>query len=127
MSKVGIIANPASGKDIRRLAAHGLVSSSNDKINLILRVLVGLDTAGATEVVMMPDFYGIGREAREQFLGVSGNGLEVGFLDMRLRMDQEDSYRAAMLLGESGVSCVVTLGGDGTNRRPYLRGRSWRS
>jgi hypothetical protein len=33
MSRVGIIANPAAGKDIRRLVAHGSTFDNNEKIN----------------------------------------------------------------------------------------------
>ena len=43
---VGIIANPASGKDIRRLVAHGSTFDNNEKINIVRRVLLGLDAAG---------------------------------------------------------------------------------
>ena len=40
MKPVGIIANPASGKDIRRLVAHGSVVTSNEKINMVKRILL---------------------------------------------------------------------------------------
>jgi hypothetical protein len=35
---VGIIANPASGRDIRRLVAHGSVFDNQEKIHIIRRV-----------------------------------------------------------------------------------------
>ncbi|HEY8875633.1 MAG TPA: hypothetical protein VIM32_03140 [Desulfosporosinus sp.] len=38
----GIIANPASGKDIRRLVAHATVFDNQEKVNLIRRILLGL-------------------------------------------------------------------------------------
>ena len=56
---VGIIANPASGKDIRRLVAHGSTFDNNEKINIVRRVLLGLDAAGVSEVAYLPDTYGI--------------------------------------------------------------------
>ena len=56
---VGIIANPASGKDIRRLVAHGSTFDNNEKINIVRRVLLGLDAAGISEVAYLPDTYGI--------------------------------------------------------------------
>jgi predicted polyphosphate/ATP-dependent NAD kinase len=58
-SLVGIIANPASGKDIRRLVAHGSAFDNNEKINIVRRVLLGLDAAGVERVVHLPDSYGI--------------------------------------------------------------------
>ena len=38
MKPVAIIANPASGKDIRRLVAQGSVVPNSEKVNIIRRV-----------------------------------------------------------------------------------------
>ena len=46
MSKVGIIANPASGKDIRRLVAYGTVFDNQKKVNIVRRVLLALTAVG---------------------------------------------------------------------------------
>ena len=112
MKPVGIIANPASGKDIRRLVACGSVFDSQEKINIIRRVLLGLDAMGVEEAFMMPDDYGLGRCALED-LRLS---LRASLLRLRPRGIQEDSTEAARMLREMGVGCIVTLGGDGTNR-----------
>jgi predicted polyphosphate/ATP-dependent NAD kinase len=109
---VGIIANPASGKDIRRLTAHGSVFDNNEKVNIVRRVLLGLEAAGVSEVLYMPDYFGIVRKALE---GIRLS-LEPQSLDMRMTGRQEDSTEAARLMAEAGVRCLVTLGGDGTNR-----------
>ena len=61
MTTVGIIPNPASGKDIRRLVALGLTVDNNEKVNIVRRVLLGLQSAGVDEVVIMPDYFAIGR------------------------------------------------------------------
>ena len=63
---VGIIANPASGKDIRRLVAHGSVFDNNEKINIIQRVLLGLDALGVDRALAMPDIAGLARQAAEK-------------------------------------------------------------
>lgn len=112
MTTVGIIANPASGKDIRRLVAHGSVFDNQEKVNIVRRVLLGLQATGVDEVVFMPDYFGIGHQAIEG-LKLS---LCTSFLDMPLRANQEDSVQAAMLMREMGVGCVVVVGGDGTSR-----------
>ena len=116
MAKVGIIPNPLSGKDIRRLVASGIVCSSNRKINIILRLLQGLDAVGVPEIIIMPDIYGIGQEAKEEFYRRKKSLIDVAFLDMPLLTNGEDSYRAASMMKELGVQCIITLGGDGTNR-----------
>jgi len=112
MRPVGIIANPASGKDIRRLVAHGSVVTTNEKINMVKRILLGLDSMGVEEVHMMPEAAGI----RERAIDRLGIGLTASPLDMALFNTQDDSTRAAELLDGMGVACIVTLGGDGTNR-----------
>lgn len=109
---VGVIANPASGKDIRRLVAYGSVFDNHEKVNIVRRVLLGLDAMGVEEVFFMPDVYGIGIRAKED-LDV---GLHLSFLDMPMEGQQEDSSLAAALLRERGAGCILTLGGDGTNR-----------
>lgn len=112
MTTVGIIANPASGKDIRRLVAHASVFDNNEKINIVRRVLLGLDAVGVERVWFMPEYYGIGERARH---GVKLS-LDARTLDMPTDWTQEDSSRAAAQLREMGARVIITLGGDGTNR-----------
>ncbi|HMQ53170.1 MAG TPA: NAD(+)/NADH kinase [Anaerolineae bacterium] len=109
---VGIIANPASGKDIRRLVAHGSVFDNNEKINIIQRVLLGLEALGIERVLAMPDISGLAVQARDK----ARVTLPVELLDFPLKNKASDSTRAAELMAEAGVGCIVTLGGDGTNR-----------
>jgi predicted polyphosphate/ATP-dependent NAD kinase len=109
---VGIIANPASGRDIRRLVAHGSVFDNQEKINIIRRVLLALDEVGIAQVFVMPDFAGLGIRAMED-LNLS---LRMSLLDMEAQGNQNDSSKAAAILAEKGVGCLITLGGDGTNR-----------
>lgn len=112
MPCVGIIANPASGRDIRRLVAHGLVINNNDKVNIVRRVLLGLDAMGVDTVVTMPDSFDICRKAREN-LTLRATVRE---LDMPIFSTQDDTTRAAAQMREMAVDCLVSLGGDGTNR-----------
>ena len=112
MKPVGIIPNPASGKDIRRLVAYGSVFDNHEKVNIVRRVLLGLDAMGVKEVLFMPDYFGIGVRALED-LAVS---LKADFLDMPTENTQDDSARAAEILNKLEAACIITLGGDGTNR-----------
>jgi len=112
LKPVGIIPNPASGKDIRRLVAYGSVFDNHEKVNIVRRVLLGLDSMGVKQVLFMPDYFGIGVRALED-LAVS---LKVDFLDMKTDNTQDDSARAAEILNKSEAACIITLGGDGTNR-----------
>ena len=65
MTCVGLIANPASGRDIRRLVAHGSVFSNHEKVNIVRRILTGLDAMGIERVVTMPDAFDISRKAQD--------------------------------------------------------------
>ena len=48
-SSIGIIANPAAGKDIRRLVSHGRVISNQEKANILRRVFAGIISTKAEE------------------------------------------------------------------------------
>jgi predicted polyphosphate/ATP-dependent NAD kinase len=113
MSSVGIIANPASGKDIRRLVAHASVFDNNEKSNILQRVLLALDAIGVDRVFIMPDYYGLGDQALD---GLKLSSLYAGIVEMPVHASEEDSTRAAALFCEMDVECIVVLGGDGTNR-----------
>ena len=113
---VGIIANPASGRDIRRLVAHGTIFDNNEKTAIVRRVLLGLDAVGIRHVAYMPEHdFGILPRALS---GLQGHSLqlEASPLDMPVLNTSADSTRAAQLLVEQGAGCIITLGGDGTNR-----------
>jgi len=112
MSTVGIIANPASGKDIRRLVAHGSIFDNQEKVSIARRVILGLQAAGVEEIIFMPDTFGIGTRAVKG-LNLS---LKASILRMPLKGTQEDSTEAAARFREMQVDCMIVLGGDGTNR-----------
>jgi len=113
---VGIIANPASGRDIRRLVAHGTVFDNNEKTAIVRRVLLGLEAVGIRRVAYMPEHdFGILPRALTE-LQVYPLQLEASPLEMPVLGISADSTHAARLLAELGAGCIITLGGDGTNR-----------
>lgn len=113
MATVGIIANPASGKDIRRLVSHASVFNNNEKVNILQRVLLALDAVGIDRVSIMPDYYSIGERALD---GLRLSSLNVDILDIPMTSSDRDSTVAARRLCELNVGSIVVLGGDGTNR-----------
>ena len=112
MSLVGMIANPAASKDIRRLVAQGRVVPDWEKVNTLKRALLGLQAVGVDRVVAMPDSSHLVARARDD----SNLSLELESLDMPALSTEGDTVRAAQMMEEMGVGCVITLGGDGTNR-----------
>lgn len=116
MSSVGIIANPAAGKDIRRLVAYGTVFDNMEKVNIVKRILLGLAAVGVQEVWYMPEYFGIVPRAQESVYSQHCLHLRVVPLPLALTCTPEDSRRAAEEMARLGVKCIITLGGDGTNR-----------
>ena len=65
MSLVGIIANPAASKDIRRLVAQGRVIPDWEKVNIVRRVMLGLQAVGANQILAMADSSNLVRRAAD--------------------------------------------------------------
>lgn len=112
MPTVGIIANPAAGKDIRRLVAQGRVVSNQEKSNTLRRVFAGLQSHGVTKVIVMPDMAGLARAA----MADTQDEMHSEFIQQTPSGSQNDSTLAARIMRDAGADCIVTLGGDGTNR-----------
>jgi hypothetical protein len=112
MSLVGIIANPASAKDIRRLVAQGMTVPDHEKINILRRVLTGMAALGVDAIRWMPDSSNlVGRAAESLKLRCDARPLDLPITD-----SADDTTRAAEALRERGAACIVVLGGDGTCR-----------
>lgn len=109
---IGIIANPASGKDIRRIVAHGSTFDNHEKINIVRRVLLAASDLGVEQVHYLPDLFGIVPRAAD---GVA-LACRLDPLPMPVLGNPGDSTEAAQRLADLGVGAIVTLGGDGTNR-----------
>lgn len=116
MTSVGIIANPASGKDIRRLVAYGICFDNQEKINIVKRCLLALAATGVERVMYMPDYYGIVPRAVDGLSQSHKLPIDVAEADMEMTATQTDSAHAALLMNQAGIDCIITMGGDGTNR-----------
>lgn len=117
---VGVIANSASGRDMRRLLGWASVFPTAEKVHVVLRLLSAMASLGVQEAWMLPDAAGIAQCVREEAeLARAGRGQampRVRLLDMRRRDSAADSTAAAALMREHGVQLIAVLGGDGTHR-----------
>jgi predicted polyphosphate/ATP-dependent NAD kinase len=116
LSLVGIIANPASGKDIRRLVSHATVVNNNEKVSIVRRVLLSLYASGVRRVEIMPDRFGIGSRALDGLRTHPQVLTGTSLIDMPFDGTGDDSLRAARYLRDARAGCIVVLGGDGTCR-----------
>jgi predicted polyphosphate/ATP-dependent NAD kinase len=118
---VGVIANPASGRDIRRLVAGASVFGNADKAGMVFRLLAGLGAAGVGRVLMLPAADGLSSTLHRQMHTVSAFDGAAPFpvledLDVALHGTARDSTVAVAEMRCAGVAAIVVLGGDGTHR-----------
>lgn len=114
---VGIIANPASARDVRRLVAHGGAVTTHDKLNRLQRVLAGLAAAGVDRVISMADRGGIMDGLRRLSDRTSAEGWPMlEFVDQPITHSALDTTAATRAMVDAGAGAIVVLGGDGTNR-----------
>jgi predicted polyphosphate/ATP-dependent NAD kinase len=113
---VGIIANPASGKDIRRLIASGTVVGNREKINIVVRALLAMDSLGVEHAVIMPDPSHIAERVIKQ-VASRLRTLNVEVLELPYLLGTaRDTQRSVRRMRELGCSSIIVMGGDGTSR-----------
>lgn len=115
---IGVIANPSSGRDVRRLLGWASVFPASEKINVVLRLLSAMGALGVGPAWMLPDAAGIASRVREAAdLARSRRPMpQVRLLRMRVDDTARDSAYATAALADLGVGMIAVLGGDGTHR-----------
>lgn len=116
MNKIGIIANPSSGKDIRRLVSHATTVDNNEKVNIVERIILAAQACGVSHVYIMPDLYQIGYKVEDNLLTLGELRAKITILDTEITGTLEDTISATKEMEELEVDCIVVLGGDGTSR-----------
>ena len=121
---VGIIANPASGRDIRRLTSRASVFPNAEKASMIVRAIAGLEAAGVRDVLVMPDNGSISgivfRTLGMSDVPASPSG-GPRFVDMPVSSSAADTLLATERMREAGATALIVLGGDGTHRAVAAR------
>ncbi len=113
---IGVVANPVSARDIRRIVANAANLQITDRVNIVIRMLQAAHAAGVQRALLMPDRGGI-RALLERHLKRGDSGLPaLEWLDFEPVSTVEDTFTATRLLLRAGVSAIVVLGGDGTHR-----------
>jgi len=119
-STVGIVANPMSGRDIRRLVAQASVFPNAEKTNMVLRLLAAAGAAGVERALVSTDGMGVaGGVAR----GLARRRASAGrlpapeFVELDAVTGTADDTRALVrAMRARGAGVIVVLGGDGTVR-----------
>ncbi|MBK0869799.1 MULTISPECIES: ATP-NAD kinase family protein [unclassified Saccharopolyspora] len=117
----GIVANPLSGRDVRRLVARASVFPTAEKANMVQRLLSALHSAGVDRALVSTDLGGISAEVlragRRLRPGRDAPWPDVRFCEQdRLTETAADTVTAVRAMVEAGAGVVICLGGDGTAR-----------
>ncbi|WP_163506335.1 ATP-NAD kinase family protein [Fodinicola acaciae] len=115
---VGIVANPMSGRDIRRLVASASVFPTAEKANMVQRMLTGFGLLGVDRVLMSTDLGGISAAVYRAVRTHTGPPWpDVDFLDQDpITQTATDTTLAVTRMVAAGARAIVCLGGDGTAR-----------
>ncbi len=109
---LGIIVNPHSGRDARRLFARAGTSTIEDKRNQVTRIVVGAAAAGVEKILLSRDAFRITAAATEAL----ALPVDCELIEHSLTGRGVDSQDAARTLRARGCGAIVALGGDGTSR-----------
>lgn len=119
-NRVGIIANPVSARDIRRIISHAAGLPLGERVNMLIRILSALAACGVDEVLLMPEMEGLRMLLERRLPAVISELADplprLRWLDMAVNNNTGDSVTAAEIMREEGVSSILVLGGDGTHR-----------
>ena len=107
---MALVANPASGKDVRRLTARASVFDNQEKAAMLRRAVVGIRAMSDAPIRYLPGPHRLAEQALAE-LGVAGEPLSVPIVGTAA-----DTVRAARALRRERAAVVLVLGGDGTNR-----------
>ncbi len=118
--RIGIIANPVSARDIRRVIAHAAGLPLGERANMLLRIVGALAACGVGEVWLMPEGEGLRAHFERMLPALAADSAyplpEIVWLDMPVGGHTADSTRAAEIMHQAGLAAILVLGGDGTHR-----------
>ena len=113
---MGVVANPASGRDIRRIVTGASVFDNAEKGSMVYRLLLRPCRGPRPPRLEMPAGSGLSEALRRRAPARDGRLPELELLDQRLEETAADTVVAVREMRARGVSAIVVLGGDGTNR-----------
>jgi len=119
-SVIGVVANPMSGRDIRRLVAQASVFPNAEKTNMVLRLVSAAGATGVARVLMSTDGMGVAAgvvRARDKRRPGAARWPELEFVELdAISGTAEDTRALVRRMVAEGASVIVLLGGDGTVR-----------
>ena len=119
IAAIGLVVNPMSGRDVRRLVGRAQSESPESKRNQLQRAVIGAAAAGAERFCWVGDLFRVTERAIEYVrVGAGFERLDIG----ALKTSPDDTVRAVRAMRDAGCKVLLVLGGDGTNR---VVARAW--
>lgn len=118
MGLIAIAANPASGRDIRRLVSCATVFNNSEKQNIVERILLSAHQLGEHRFCIMPDSYHFAQRISARLVeDLQYLPPEAIFSPPLSYSDsQGDTTAFAAWAQAQGAGVLIVLGGDGTSR-----------
>lgn len=114
---VGLVTHSGAAQDVRRLTSLARTIDVHERINAMARVLAGLAAVPGVEVRYLDEPTHVVQRALAALAGLpEGIGPAARPATEAQAHDADGTRRAAAALAACGAACVVTYGGDGTNR-----------
>ncbi len=114
--RIGLIANPESGKDVRRLATEAQVVSAADKLGMLRRFLAGLAPGAGLAVLGACDEQDLPERAWQTMGAARRPNIPFTPVSYPLEHGPQDTVTGTRALCDAGADVLVRLGGDGTHR-----------
>ena len=123
MTSVGLVVNPSASGDVRRLTSLARTVDVHERANTVARVLCGLAGGGVETVLYMPEPAHVVDRARDALAATPAAAIAtrihlgpVALAGDGYARDAGGTRAATAAMAEAGVACILTIGGDGTNR-----------
>jgi hypothetical protein len=117
MAIVGLISHSGAAQDVRRLTSLARKIDVHERVNVAARILAGLAATPDVSVCYLDEPTRIVERALAMLAAQpQGSSLEARSVGPRGARHAADTRAASAALADVGAACVVTHGGDGTNR-----------
>jgi Diacylglycerol kinase catalytic domain len=114
---VGLIVHCGAAQDVRRLTSLARTIDLHERVNVVARVLAGLAATPSVRVRYLHEPTRIVERALTVLAASGARGpVDAHPAGPPSARDAAGTRAAATALGDEGAACIVTYGGDGTNR-----------
>jgi hypothetical protein len=111
-ANMGIIVNPFSGRDVRRVAARASTSDHHEKQQQVTRLVLGALSQGVEKIYLAHEPFRINEKAVENLQERD----QIEILRFTLSHSARDTTTMAQMMWDEGCRVFIVLGGDGTSR-----------